>query len=150
MAFNIWAGNAGPITYGNITGILTNKARELLAERLGYPPTGVSPFGARGLPVLVDASLLRMAKFELFLRRWKEANAIDAFAIQCWTSLQQNWGCNVCTCMSMMSEALLPSACEVDVTGVVRRTIATSAAASARSRSCVRSRCEFRRRRSFA
>ncbi|HEX2204054.1 MAG TPA: YbaK/EbsC family protein [Longimicrobium sp.] len=32
--------------------------RELLAERLGYPPTGVSPFGARGLPVLVDASLL--------------------------------------------------------------------------------------------
>ena len=33
--------------------------------------------------------------------------------------LQQNFGCNVCTLMSMMSEKLMPSACEVDVTGVL-------------------------------
>ena len=28
-----------------------------------------------------------------------------------------NYGVNVCTLMSMMSEQLLPSACEVDITG---------------------------------
>ena len=48
-----------------------------------------------------------------------EAYALDATAIQCWTSMQQNFGVNGCTLMSMMSENLLPSACEVDVTGVV-------------------------------
>jgi L-fucose isomerase-like protein len=48
-----------------------------------------------------------------------DANAIDATAIQCWTSVQQNFGCNVCTLMSMMSEKFMPSACEVDVTGVL-------------------------------
>ena len=46
-------------------------------------------------------------------------NSLDATAIQCWTSLQENYGCNVCTCMSMMSEKFMPSACEVDVTGVL-------------------------------
>ena len=33
--------------------------------------------------------------------------------------MQQNLGCNVCTLMSMMSEELMPSACEVDVLGVL-------------------------------
>ncbi len=42
-----------------------------------------------------------------------------ATAIQCWTSLQRNFGVNVCTIMSIMSERLLPSACEVDIAGVV-------------------------------
>jgi L-fucose isomerase-like protein len=44
---------------------------------------------------------------------------LDATAIQCWTSVQENYGCNVCTLMSMMSEKFMPSACEVDVTGVL-------------------------------
>ena len=33
--------------------------------------------------------------------------------------MQQNFGVNCCTIMSMMSENFMPSACEVDVTGVV-------------------------------
>ena len=32
--------------------------KQELAERLGYPPTGVSPLGARGVPVLMDRGLL--------------------------------------------------------------------------------------------
>jgi L-fucose isomerase-like protein len=39
--------------------------------------------------------------------------------VQCWTSMQQNYGVNACTLMSMMSDQLMPSGCEVDVTGVV-------------------------------
>ncbi|HMP06739.1 MAG TPA: hypothetical protein PJ982_10345, partial [Lacipirellulaceae bacterium] len=60
-----------------------------------------------------------MARMGVALERWMEANAIDATAIQCWTSVQQNFGCNVCTLMSMMSERFMPSACETDVTGVL-------------------------------
>jgi len=44
---------------------------------------------------------------------------LDATAIQCWSSLQKNYGVNCCTIMSMMSEKLMPSACEVDVAGTV-------------------------------
>jgi L-fucose isomerase-like protein len=63
--------------------------------------------------------LTQMARLGVVLSRWMEANALDATAIQCWTSVQQNFGCNVCTLMSMMSERFMPSACEVDVTGVL-------------------------------
>ena len=48
-----------------------------------------------------------------------DKNDLVASAIQCWTSLQRNFGVNVCTLMSIMSERLMPSACEVDITGVV-------------------------------
>lgn len=71
---------------------------------------------APGVPA---EKLLQMAKIGVVLARWMEAHALDATAIQCWTSVQQNFGCNVCTLMSMMSERFMPSACEVDVTGVL-------------------------------
>ena len=54
-----------------------------------------------------------MAKLGIVIDDWMEDNDLDATAIQCWNSLQQNYGVNVCTLMSMMSEKLMPSACEV-------------------------------------
>jgi L-fucose isomerase-like protein len=62
--------------------------------------------------------LIKMAKLGVVIDEWMTANDLDATAIQCWNSIQQNYGINVCTLMSMMSERLMPSACEVDVTGV--------------------------------
>jgi L-fucose isomerase-like protein len=63
--------------------------------------------------------LLRMAKLGVVLDDWTAANELDATALQCWTSVQKNYGINVCTLMSMMSDRLMPSACEVDATGAV-------------------------------
>jgi L-fucose isomerase-like protein len=63
-------------------------------------------------------ALFKMARLGIAIEDWMGANELDATAIQCWTSLQQNYGVNACTLMSMMSDRLLPSACEVDVTGV--------------------------------
>ena len=60
----------------------------------------------------------KMARLGIVIEDWMAANDLDATAIQCWTSIQQNYGINACTLMSMMSERLMPSACEVDVTGV--------------------------------
>ena len=80
-----------------------------LADIKGYAP-------APGVP---EPKLVQMAKLGVILDDWMNANAIDATAIQCWTSVQENFGCNVCTLMSMMSENFMPSACEVDVTGVL-------------------------------
>ena len=60
-----------------------------------------------------------MAKFGVIVSEWMTQLDLDATAIQCWSSLQKNYGVNCCTIMSMMSEKLMPSACEVDVAGAV-------------------------------
>ena len=44
---------------------------------------------------------------------------LDGTAIQCWTSMEEYFGVVPCTAMSMMSNALIPSACETDITGLV-------------------------------
>ncbi|QEE28219.1 fucose isomerase [Terriglobus albidus] len=64
-------------------------------------------------------SLVKMAKFALVVDDWMQELGLTATAIQCWSSMQKNFGVNVCTIMSMMSEQMLPSACEVDIAGVV-------------------------------
>jgi L-fucose isomerase-like protein len=66
-----------------------------------------------------DVNVLRNAKFCLALERWIQENNIDACAVQCWTSIQENYGCAACTAMSMLGERLIPSACEVDIAGAV-------------------------------
>ncbi|MGD1029828.1 MAG: L-fucose/L-arabinose isomerase family protein [Opitutaceae bacterium] len=64
-------------------------------------------------------SMIQMARLGVVLDEFIAEQKLDATAIQCWTSLQQNHGCNVCTSMSMLSEAMLPSACEVDIMGAL-------------------------------
>lgn len=63
-------------------------------------------------------AMVRMAKLGLVIDDWMKEYDLTATAIQCWTTLQENYHINVCTLMSMMSEQLMPSACEVDITGV--------------------------------
>jgi L-fucose isomerase-like protein len=59
------------------------------------------------------------AKFGIALENWLTANEINAAAIQCWESIQKNYGCASCLSMSMLGEKLIPCACEVDIAGVV-------------------------------
>jgi len=63
--------------------------------------------------------LLKMAKFGAVVDRWVKDNQLSGTAIQCWTALEEFFGIVPCTLMSMMSESLRPSACEVDVTGLL-------------------------------
>ncbi|MEH6307717.1 L-fucose/L-arabinose isomerase family protein [Olivibacter sp. CPCC 100613] len=77
----------------------------------------VNAYASRGKTP--DEAMIQIAKLDVVLHQFMEEHDLDATAIQCWTSLQTNYGCNVCTSMSMMSENMLPSACEVDVTGTL-------------------------------
>lgn len=65
------------------------------------------------------AQIEKQARWTLAVNRWIEENGCDASAIQCWRSLQDNFGCATCLTMSMMGEELMPSACEVDVMGAL-------------------------------
>jgi L-fucose isomerase-like protein len=96
-------GNANKLTKDDAS------VKEKLEKIHAYTNTGLTP----------PDKLVQIAKLDVVLANFVEENSLDATAIQCWTSLQQNYGCNVCTSMSMMSENMLPSACEVDVTGTL-------------------------------
>ncbi|WP_421825997.1 L-fucose/L-arabinose isomerase family protein [Larkinella sp.] len=96
-------GNANKLTKDD------SSVKNRLEAIKAYTPTGRTP----------DEKLVQIAKLDVVLNDFVEQNSLDATAIQCWTSIQQNYGCNVCTSMSIMSENMLPSACEVDVTGTL-------------------------------
>lgn len=64
-------------------------------------------------------ALMKMAKLGAVIDRWMAKTEVAISAVQCWTSLEENFGVVPCTIMSMMSEQLLSSACEVDIAGVL-------------------------------
>lgn len=66
-----------------------------------------------------DNSIFKMAKFKIVVDDWVRENDIKAISIQCWTSIEENFGIVPCTVMSYLSNSLIPSACEVDITGAL-------------------------------
>jgi L-fucose isomerase-like protein len=70
----------------------------------------------KGIP---PESLMKMAKLGVAIDRWMADKRLSATAIQCWTALEEFYGVVPCTLMSMMSNNLLPSACETDIAGLL-------------------------------
>jgi L-fucose isomerase-like protein len=66
-----------------------------------------------------DEALLKMAKLGAVIDQWMAQTDVTISAVQCWTSLEEYFGVVPCTVMSMMSDNLISSACEVDVCGVI-------------------------------
>ena len=60
-----------------------------------------------------------VAKFGVAVEKWIDDNDVQAVAIQCWDSLEQNYGCAACVTMSMLGDKLIPAACETDIAGAV-------------------------------
>jgi L-fucose isomerase-like protein len=60
-----------------------------------------------------------MAKLGAVIDAWMKQTRCSISAVQCWTSMEEFFGVVPCTVMSMMSNNLIPSACEVDVPGVL-------------------------------
>lgn len=77
---------------------------------------------------LHNNKIARQARFGLALENWIAENHINISALQCWDSLEKNYGCAACVTMSMMGEKLMPSACEVDVAGTISMYILALAA----------------------
>lgn len=70
-------------------------------------------------PGIPQDSLLKMAKLCAVVEDWMQETDVAMSGVQCWTAMEQYYGVVPCTMMSMMSNQLLPSACEVDICGVV-------------------------------
>lgn len=97
--------------YGRAARLKANDTRikTKLEKITAYVPT-------KGVP---SESTLRMAKMGVVIDDWMQENNLQASALQCWTSMEEFYGVVPCTMMSMMSNELLPSACETDIAGVV-------------------------------
>jgi L-fucose isomerase-like protein len=65
------------------------------------------------------AALIKMSKLGVVIEQWMQQTYCTVSAIQCWTSLEEYFGVVPCTVMSMMSDNLFPSACEVDICGTI-------------------------------
>lgn len=84
-------------------------AQAKLAAIKGYVST-------QGIP---EEALLKMSKLGAVIDGWMKEVEVTISAVQCWTSLEEYFGVVPCTIMSMMSNDLIPSACEVDVPGTL-------------------------------
>ncbi|MGO9403716.1 MAG: L-fucose/L-arabinose isomerase family protein [Terriglobales bacterium] len=80
-----------------------------LSEIRKYVSTGSVP----------DLALIKMAKLGAVIDGWMKAADVTVSAVQCWTSMEEFFGVVPCTIMSMMSNNLIASACEVDVCGTI-------------------------------
>ena len=93
----------------NKMGDMDDAAQAKLAGIKSYVTTS-------GIP---EAALLKMAKLGAVIDGWMKEVEVTISAVQCWTSLEEYFGVVPCTIMSMMSNDLIPSACEVDVPGTL-------------------------------
>ncbi|NMB46490.1 MAG: fucose isomerase [Firmicutes bacterium] len=104
-----------PIDLSEIFGLISRlgdddqSVQTRLSEITDYIPT-------KGVP---KSALLKMAKFGVVIDQWVNDHDLIGTAIQCWTSMEEFFGIVPCTIMSMMSNSLLPSACEVDIPGLI-------------------------------
>lgn len=85
------------------------EVKDKIEEIEGYTDTGNTP----------KEALVRMGKLGVAIDRFATEQQLDGTAIQCWTSLQEFYGVVPCTCMSMMSNNLMASACEADIAGTI-------------------------------
>lgn len=72
--------------------------------------------GTKGIS---NKGLLKQAKFAVVMESWIKAEELVGTAVQCWTSMEEYYGVVPCTVMSMLSNKLMPSACETDITGLI-------------------------------
>ena len=64
-------------------------------------------------------NIAKMAKLGVGLDRWIKDQQLGGVCLQCWTSMEEFYGVVPCTLMSMLSEKLIPAACETDVCGLI-------------------------------
>jgi len=66
-----------------------------------------------------EEKIIKSAKLNIAIEKFISENACVAGAVQCWTSIQNNYGCAACLPMSMLGDKGIPMACETDITGAI-------------------------------
>ena len=86
-----------------------DRVQEKLLTIKRYLPTNNTP----------EEALVKMSKLGVVIDGFMRSHELTISSVQCWTSMEEYFGVVPCTVMSMMSENLLPAACETDTLGTV-------------------------------
>src|SRR6202012_3493061 len=97
--------------FGGISRLKDNDdaVQQKLAAIKSYIPINGTP----------EDALIKMSKLGVVIDKWMSSHELTISSVQCWTSMEEFFGVVPCTVMSMMSEKLIPSACEVDTLGTI-------------------------------
>ena len=97
--------------FGQISKLPDSESRvqEKLATIKSYLPLNNTP----------EEALLKMSKLGVVIDGFMTSHELTISSVQCWTSMEEYFGVVPCTVMSMMSEQLIPSACETDTMGTL-------------------------------
>lgn len=73
-------------------------------------------------PNVPDSSIETIARMSVIFDRFIKNNELDGVAVRCWTEMQKyriggKTGIVPCTTMSMLSDRMMPAACETDIAG---------------------------------
>ena len=85
------------------------RVQEKLATIKSYLPLNNTP----------EEALVKMSKLGVVIDGFMASHELTISSVQCWTSMEEYFGVVPCTVMSMMSENLIPSACETDTMGTL-------------------------------
>lgn len=64
-------------------------------------------------------AVTKTAKLAAALSQWIRENELHAVSFSCWPAIEKYYGIVPCAAMSLVSESLIPAACETDVMGAL-------------------------------
>ena len=88
----------------------TKKVQDRLSEIKAY---GTIP------EYIKEENIIKSAKLGLVIEAFLSDNKCVAGTIQCWSSIEENYGCATCLPMSMLGDKGVPMACETDIMGAL-------------------------------
>jgi len=102
----------------DLSELLSNALHYQDKKKIEVKVTEIKGYGT--IPTSIAAEKIeKQARLCLAMEEMVDFYECDASAVQCWDSLQMNYGCAACLGMSMMGDKGKPSACESDVTGAL-------------------------------
>lgn len=84
--------------------------------------------GGVGEMSVSSAWLLKAAKMEQAVVEFCNGNRVSALAMQCWPSIQGQWGFSTCALFGRLTEQGLLTACEADILGALSMLVSYAAA----------------------
>lgn len=105
--------------------VVTLDLSEVMGSLAGMKTDAAVKRVASDIAATIDCSavagdiLERIAKFEIFCKKFIADQQLTGLGIQCWTSMQANLGLCTCGVMGRFDDKGVPAACESDILGTL-------------------------------
>lgn len=98
---------------------ITNIAEKLRADKKVSDKISEMKQYGRIASNIPEETIEKSARLNLAIEKFVRENGCNAGAVQCWSAIEEVYGCAACLPMSMLGEKGIPMACETDIMGAV-------------------------------